>query len=382
VLIFGVIGGEEMKISVKRLIRDEKGRVMILALILLAVGGITTTPLLAYMNTGLVTGEVYGMKTEELYAADSGVEDAVWKIQQGEAPVCPGNPTWSYNISDVNNKSMEVTITYVNNFTTSIAYKITSIATTDNDSSTTIDSYVERSLGGELDIFSGILSSKGDINFISHGSTVTGDIYYGGTLDPDFTHVSGNETQCDPVEDFPTQAQNVAFAQMLKEEAMAEDNIYDGNMNIDTDRPLGPIYITGNLYMSKDVTITIGGTVYVGGSVSTAKEYTLAGSGSLIAEGDITISKTSDFGTTGDCVIMSLNGDIGFKKDATIEALVYAPNGDISFDKNATVNGSIVGASITVKKDAALTYIEKASSFDLPGELPSRVEIKTYSINP
>jgi hypothetical protein len=370
-----------MKISVKRLIKDEKGRVMILALILLAVGGLTTTPLLAYMNTGLLTGEVYGMKTEELYAADAGVEDAVWKIQQGEVPICPGNPNWSYNISGVNNKSVEVTITYVNNLTTSVVYKITSIATTDSDSSTIVESYIERDLGGELDIFSGILSSKGDINFISHGSTVTGDIYYGGTLDPDFTHVSGNETQCDPVEDFPTQSQNVAFAQLLKEEAMAGDT-YDGNMDIDSDTNLGPIYITGNLYISKDVTITIGGTVYVGGSVSTAKEYTLAGSGSLIAEGDITISKTSDFGTTGDCVIMSLNGDIGFKKDATIEALVYAPNGDISFDKDATVNGSIVGASITVKKDAALTYIEKASSFDLPGELPSRVAIKTYNINP
>ena len=55
-----------MKIAVKRLIRDEKGRTMILALILLVVGGLIIAPLLAYMSTGLIAGEVYEMSTAEL----------------------------------------------------------------------------------------------------------------------------------------------------------------------------------------------------------------------------------------------------------------------------------------------------------------------------
>ena len=366
-----------MEIAVKRLIRDEKGRVMILALILLAVGGLTTTPLMAYMSTGLIAGELYERSAAEVYAADAGVEDAVWKIQNNAdgVPQGPCDPPSAYNISDVNGKSVNVTIEWVNNIT----YSVLSTAT-GNSSSTTVESYVEKILGGELDIFSGVLASKGDITFIGSGSEVTGDIYYGGTLDPNFTHISGNETEVGP-DAFPTEAQDVAFAQMMMDEA-EEGGTHYGNMNINSDTDLGPKYITGDLVITKDVTINITEIVYVGGSVTASKDYTLTGSGSIIAEGDIDIRKTSDFGTTGDCMIMSLNGDIGFKKDATIEALIYAPNGTISADKNLTVNGSIVGANITVKKDASLTYVEKAEGFDLPGQLPGTVKILTYNINP
>ena len=242
-----------MKIAVKRLIRDEKGRAMILALILLGVGGLTTTPLLAYMSTGLIVGEFYDRSTAEVYAADAGVEDATWKIQHNAdgVPQGPCDPPSAYNISDVNYKSVNVTIECVNNLTTSLIYKITSIAATGSNSSTTIESYVEKIFPGELDIFSGVLASKGDITFIGDGSEVTGDIYYGGTLDPNFTHISGNETEVG-LDAFPTEAQDVAFAQTLKEEAMAGET-HDGDMNIDSDTDLGPIYITGDLDITKDV---------------------------------------------------------------------------------------------------------------------------------
>lgn len=71
---------EGMKIAVKRLIRDEKGQALVLVLILLLVGGLIIAPLLAYMGTGLIAGKVYERRTAELYAADAGVEDALYKI--------------------------------------------------------------------------------------------------------------------------------------------------------------------------------------------------------------------------------------------------------------------------------------------------------------
>ncbi len=65
---------------------NEKGQALILVLILLLVGALIITPLLSYMGTGLKTGQVYEKKTDGLYAADAGVEDALWRIKYSEVP--------------------------------------------------------------------------------------------------------------------------------------------------------------------------------------------------------------------------------------------------------------------------------------------------------
>jgi hypothetical protein len=64
----------------RKLRGNEKGQALVLAVILLGLGALMLTPLLAFMSTGLSAGKVFEVKTEELYAADAGVEDAVWEI--------------------------------------------------------------------------------------------------------------------------------------------------------------------------------------------------------------------------------------------------------------------------------------------------------------
>jgi len=127
-----------MKTVVKKFIGDEKGAAMFLVLILLLIGGLIVAPLLAYMGTGLIAGGVYEKRMAELYAADAGVEDAVWKIQhnEGSLPCSPGH-SWSYNITDVNGKKVEYTITYVD----ALTYRVVSTATGDG-SGTKIDAYI------------------------------------------------------------------------------------------------------------------------------------------------------------------------------------------------------------------------------------------------
>jgi hypothetical protein len=137
-----------MKAIVKRIATGEKGATLVLVLILLLVGGLIIGPLLSYMGTGLITGQVYEMRTDELYAADAGVEDAVWRLQNGDVSLCPGQPNEPpFNIS-VNDKDVEVTITYVTNTTNTVTYHVESIATGDGSgtvatvSGTKIDAYV------------------------------------------------------------------------------------------------------------------------------------------------------------------------------------------------------------------------------------------------
>jgi len=70
------------KMSLEKIIKNETGQVMIMVLILLVVGSLIITPLLAYVSTGLNVGrEVYEEKMDSFYAADSGVEDALWQIK-------------------------------------------------------------------------------------------------------------------------------------------------------------------------------------------------------------------------------------------------------------------------------------------------------------
>ena len=81
-----------MKRISNKLIRDEKGQALLMVLILILVGGLIIAPLLAHMSTGLKVGrEVYEEKMYGQYAADSGVEDALYKIKVDD-PALP--PEW------------------------------------------------------------------------------------------------------------------------------------------------------------------------------------------------------------------------------------------------------------------------------------------------
>ena len=370
-----------MKIAMKRLIRDEKGAAMVLVLVLLILGGLIVAPLLAHMGTGIVAGEVYERRTAELYAADAGVEDAMWNIQHQVDEVERLNqcyPDWSYNISDadgrvaeVNDRRVEVTIEWLD----SLTYRVLSVATTDSGSSTTVEAYVEVMV---FDLFAGALVSMSDIDF-SKNCSVTGDIYYvGEIIGKEYEH-DGEEIQV-PLSAFPTHEQNEAFAQQFKDEALL-GGTHPGDMTIDSDDTLGPVYITGNLYLEDKIKLNLAGTIYVEGSIDFKKDSEVTGSGSIVAVGDIYLSKLPDYGIEGDSIIFSVNGDITFKKEATIEALVYAPNGLINVDKKMTVTGGVIGGNINVKKDGSFTYISKSSSFGFPLTVPYGVEIQTFSIS-
>jgi hypothetical protein len=61
--------------------KDEKGQALVLTLLLLLIGSLIVTPTLNFMGTGIIGGRVYEQKNDEIYAADSGVEDALWHIR-------------------------------------------------------------------------------------------------------------------------------------------------------------------------------------------------------------------------------------------------------------------------------------------------------------
>jgi hypothetical protein len=72
-----------MKIM-KGLVKGQKGQALAAALIVLVIGGLILTPLLGLMGTGIKSGQVFEQKVDETYAADAGVEDAMWHIRNND----------------------------------------------------------------------------------------------------------------------------------------------------------------------------------------------------------------------------------------------------------------------------------------------------------
>jgi hypothetical protein len=95
-----------MKKLLRSLVRNESGQgTLITVLVLLVLGALLTVPLLNFMSTGLRTVRVHDERTEEFYAADAGVEDALYKLVNNIEP--PSNP---YTLTDINGKEVQVSL--------------------------------------------------------------------------------------------------------------------------------------------------------------------------------------------------------------------------------------------------------------------------------
>ncbi len=78
-----------MKKALNKLRGNERGQALIGVLVLLVMGGLTIPPVLTYVSTALSAGQIQEGRIDELYAADAGIEDALWRIKNDEVPLDP-----------------------------------------------------------------------------------------------------------------------------------------------------------------------------------------------------------------------------------------------------------------------------------------------------
>ena len=331
-----------MKEAVKRIVRDEKGGAMELVLTLLTVGGLIMAPLLGLMSTGLLAGQVYEMKTDELYAADAGVEDAVWKIDNQVDEVkylyCgEGNHSWSYPEPgdppfEVNNKSVAVTITWVDNST----YRVESIAT-GNASGTNVTAYItgESKYGDYTGLLDHILTSPGEINV---ANKVILDYPEG----------------ADPYAYYPDDWPEVWELEDFYGDQVEDGTRYYSNTVIDicgVNTTLGPLYVNGELDIlnssNTPATLTLNGTIYATGQTeigTTGKDFTLYLNGQTIFVG-------SD--ATGNQYALVMGGKCTIKGPGVITAI-----GDIEFKPKSQVGEEEGGGPIFVLSVTGTSYLQ------------------------
>ena len=362
-----------MRITVKRLARDEKGQVMVLALILLVVGGLIIAPLMGFMSTGLIAGEVYERRMDELYAADAGVEDALWNIQL-ETDKVTGltqcNPSTNYTITDVNGKKVGVNITLMTIMDNlPCDYRIVSTATGDG-SGTEIDAYIigTSKYGDYSGILNNVLTSQGEIDL--QGANVTPE-----------------DGEHSPVEYYDDAWPPVGDLEEFYGENLTGGTYYYEDTEIDldgVDMNLGPLYVGGKLDIvntsNTPATVTLTGTIYVTGDTQiygpTANEplkltldlndqtifvasnttgahnaleiqkCNIIGPGIIVAIGDIYFAPKAEAGMTDPIFIMSVSG----------ETLVQ-PGGDFY--------GSIAGSvEVDLQPGTTLNYPEDEGWYD------------------
>jgi hypothetical protein len=70
----------------KQVIGSEKGQALPIVLALLVLGGLTIAPLLGHAYTSLNSSRILREGVKGVYAADAGVEDALWYLRHGISP--------------------------------------------------------------------------------------------------------------------------------------------------------------------------------------------------------------------------------------------------------------------------------------------------------
>ena len=348
-----------MKSTVRRALRDESGAALVLTLVLLLVGGLVIPPLLGFMFGGLIQGEVYERRAAELYAADAGVEDAMWKIQH-DIGLCPGNPSTTYNISDVNDKSVNVSIRYIDGQT----YGINSTGI-GNDSATGIEAYAVSVYGNYTDITDNVLTSQGGINYppkpiVNYPEGHEPEEYYEGPWpEPDALAAWYWEDVKDVAPygsgTIDLNGADLTLGPLFRDGAL---EITNSSNPVATLTLTGTLYITGDVLINptKDLIIDLNGYAIFVESASTnppkhalyiGGKCTMRGPGVIAAVGDIYFEPNIEAGITDPIFIISIEGQTTLK-----------PNGDFY----GAVAGSV---EVELQPGSSVTYPEDG----FPGDL-------------
>lgn len=111
---------KKIKIELSKCLSDQKGQALTMVLAFMLLSSLTITPLLSFLGTTLETNRLYEVKTDTLYAADAGIEDAIWQIKYDNLETLLTDPAydeydfssnWTYNLSEqINDEETSINI--------------------------------------------------------------------------------------------------------------------------------------------------------------------------------------------------------------------------------------------------------------------------------
>ena len=300
----------------KRILKDEAGQALPMALILLVLGGFLVVPTLALMTTNLTANRIIEVKTSAIYAADAGIQDALWKLGNGILLFESSN---SYDLPE-NINGMTVTVEKVALVGDLYTLKSTATSTLDNKIKAVITAQARA--GASFDnLFKNALTSAGDVD-IGQNCIIYGDIVCGDSCTGDTEGVNGYIYEHETVI-LPTEAQLTAYYLSKFDAAVRAnpDNYYppyDGNpgrpytsatliippgYTYADPYPIPWLYCTANklsIVASSDTYAKLTGNIFLAGSNGNNGQFELSDKDVTLDLNGYTIYATySDYPTCG-----------------------------------------------------------------------------------
>lgn len=353
-----------MKNIFRSLVRNQSGQgVLAIVLILTILGALIVGPLLAFMGTGLKAGQMHESREQELYAADSGVEDAINWLIHGKPE--DGNWGWSWDADNetgqkdfpnpINDRTVSVSVENVTS--PSYTYKITSRATSLDGDTTTVVSYLSASYVDYGDLLQSAITSNSTVN-IQPGTTVTGNVTLPdadnldnqGTIDgsvneevlnwPTAEQLCGfyleNVDQSDP---FPYDTIDLKYESTIpslyREGSLTIKNTASSAKNATLE---GTIYVTGDLTVMPNCGIVLNGqTMFAEGFIDLRSGCSIYGSGCIIAVGDLFFNPSVSSQPDYFLLIMSVTGDVKLNPSGDLYGAVVG-NVEVSTQPGNSLN--------------------------------------------
>ncbi|MGB8706820.1 MAG: hypothetical protein WCD72_02565 [Dehalococcoidia bacterium] len=266
-----------MKIMLKRILRSESGQALPMALILLVLGGLLVVPTLSFMTTSLNANRTINTKTSAIYAADAGIQDALWKLGNGVDPF-PNDAT-SYDLKENETPVIinGMTVTVEKQALVGDLYTLRSVAKLNGEVKAVI--VAQAVSGSDFSwLFDHAIVSESKIDLKST-DVIYGDIICGGNIDTNGATIYGDVKPNDDTVKLPTEAQLTAFYLSRFDDTVRanSNNYWPGNDPYP--HPYTPItypvsggtYLTPQvlpwLYCTGDLTINGSGYVKLGGNI-------------------------------------------------------------------------------------------------------------------
>lgn len=354
---------------------DESGFIMAMALVMLVTGSMVIVPSMSTASNMLKINRLSEINTSAGYAAEAGIADVVWKLNNEMSPTFPYTLAGTINGLTVTLSEAKPSVTQ--DFSTT--YTLISSANQNTQNRAQVVVQIVHNTGSSP-FYYGIVALDGDVTLdqsariystpAGHGdvfangsiictgtSMVEGNAGATGTISSG--HVTGSSAPGQPQKDF-----ELMDMTWYLDQANA-GGYYSGTLNLwqVSNYNLGPKHITGDLIIGQS-TVNLTGTVWVDGCVTISNSTTVHGKQYLVANSYISISNQCN--VYDNPTFISNNSYIDLDNSTAVGSL-YAPNGDISVSNSATINGSIVGKSVTMSNNTAVNYPVNLQTNPPPG---------------
>jgi hypothetical protein len=375
-----------MKRILIKLKRDQQGMMLVSVTLLVCLTGLLLAPLLAFMSTGMKTARIQETRTDQLYAAEAGVERALWMIQENAHPDLPrvpsDDPYTTVLDSAVNGMDVSFTITRPS----ATVYKVESTAV-NPDTGTTTSIEVSLKLLDLSCFTNDAISCPGSIS-VGSNSHVSGDIWTPNFPAEQESQVSGTIDRSE-VTDWPDGNQPAQIDHFYRKQV----NTYAPHtaVVIDASNPAqsGPLYVYNELIPDQTYELRengyLNGTIYVDGNLKLGnvdknsrlelRGHTIFVRGNLVTDPKITL--------VGPGVIIAL-GHIDFQPqlDSSKYIFIMSVGSDVNFQPNSAFVGSVAGKiTVNVQPNCALDYPDGDPPGSETGGAPSDLNLPGFDDN-